>query len=475
MSAPSQSLSTPSPGSPSQSPPGRAGAVWAVVAFFRRSSVYMPLLAIVTAFALGGVLIWITSGSLDTVFLAYEGLLRGAFFKQRGLSESLVATIPYIMLSLGIAVGFKAGLFNIGVEGQFYIGAIAAAWMGASLQGLPAIIHLPLTVLAGAAGGALWAAIPAFLKARTGAHEVITTIMMNYISFRLAEFLISGPLRDPNAAAVQTPRIAPGAELWSFHAIPDRLQDPLNALLVALIVAGVGFVLARWALPRLARRQRDERRAALLNAAPAQAGVAIVAGILAFALLPALTRLWWPFTDPFDRLHTGLFVAVAAAFAVWWLLWKTTIGFELRMVGANPSAARYAGVSITRNIMLGMMISGALAGMAGMMEVLGVSICRCLPLFFSSGYGFDAIAISLLARNDPLGIMLSSFLFGAMRNGADLMELSSGVSKYIISLLQALVLLFVAAPPIVRWLYRLRAPGGREESATVTRGWGGQA
>lgn len=443
--------------------------------FFRRSSVYMPFLAIVTAFVLGGAVIWVTSGSLDTVFLAYEGLLRGALFKERGLSESLVATIPYIMLSLGIAVGFKAGLFNIGVEGQFYIGAISAAWMGASLQGAPAIVHLPLTVLAGAAGGAAWAAIPAFLKARTGAHEVITTIMMNYIAFRLTEFLISGPLRDPNAAAVQTPRIAPSAELWSLHAVPDRLQDPLNALLTALIFAGVAFVIARWALPRLARRRPDAGRAARLTSPPVQAGVAVVAGILAFVLFPVLTRLWWPFTDQYDRLHTGLFVAVAAAAAVWWLLWKTTIGFELRTVGANPSAARYAGVSIARNIMLGMSISGALAGMAGMMEVLGVSICRCLPLFFSSGYGFDAIAISLLARNDPLGILLSSFLFGAMRNGADLMELNSGVSKYIISLLQALLLLFVAAPPIVRWLYRLRAPGGREESATVTRGWGGQA
>lgn len=475
MSATPELLQKPSPRAPSEPPPDRADMLRAVGGFFRRSSVYMPLLAIVTAFALGGVVIWVTSGSLDTVFLAYEGLLRGALFKQRGLSESLVATIPYIMLSLGIAVGFKAGLFNIGVEGQFYIGAIAAAWMGASLQDVPAIIHLPLTVLAGAAGGAAWAAIPAFLKARTGAHEVITTIMMNYIAFRLTEFLISGPLRDPNAAAVQTPRIAPGAELWSLYAVPDRLQDPLNALLVALIFAGIAFVIARWALPWLARRQSDAGRARLLASGMAQAGVSVFVGALAFALLPPLTRLWWPFTDQYDRLHIGLFVAVFAAVAVWWLLWKTTIGFELRTVGANPSAARYAGVSITRNIMLGMSISGALAGMAGMMEVLGVSICRCLPLFFSSGYGFDAIAISLLARNDPLGILLSSFLFGAMRNGADLMELASGVSKYIISLLQALVLLFVAAPPIVRWLYRLRAPGGREESATVTRGWGGQA
>src|SRR6185295_12248848 len=152
--------------------------------------------------------------------------------------------------------------------------------------------------------------------------------------------------------------------------------------------------------------------------------------------------LWWPFTDQYDRLHTGLFLAIFAAVNVWWLLWKTTIGFELRTVGANPNAARYAGVNITRSIVLSMAISGGLAGLAGAVEVLGVSICRCLPLFFSSGYGWDSIGIALLAKNSPLGILAASLLFGAMRNGADLMELNSGVSKYITSLIQALVLLF---------------------------------
>ena len=169
---------------------------------------------------------------------------------------------------------------------------------------------------------------------------------------------------------------------------------------------------------------------------------------------------------------SGLLLAVLAAVAVWWLLWKTTIGFELRTVGANPNAAKYAGMSITRNIVLAMALSGALAGLAGTVEVLGVSICRCLPLFFSSGYGFDSIAIALLGRNNPFGILASSFLFGAMRNGADLMELNSGVSKYIISVIQALVLLFVAAPAVVRWLYRIKG-GKREEEAPLTRGWGG--
>jgi simple sugar transport system permease protein len=434
-----------------------------VAAFILRPSITMPLLSIVAALLAGALVIFITSGSLETVVAAYDGLLRGALFKERGLSESLVATVPYIMLSLALAVGFKSGLFNIGVEGQFTVGAISAAWMGQALEGAPAILHLPLALGAGALGGALWAAIPGFLKARTGAHEVITTIMMNYVAFRLVEFLVSGPLKDPVAAAIQTPRVSPGAELWSLSAIPARLQDPMNALFVALIVAGLVYLVLRAA--------RVTRRAAR----PARLAISMAAGALAFAVLPPLTQAWWPFQDPYDRLHIGLFLAVFAAVAVWWLLWKTTWGFELRMVGANPNAARYAGVSITRNIMVAMILSGGLAGLAGTMEVLGVSICRCLPLFFSSGYGFDSIAITLLAKNDPFGIVLSSFLFGAMRNGSDLMELNSGVSKYIISLLQALLLLFVAAPPIVRWLFRLRGAGKADEATPLTRGWGGQS
>ncbi|HTP10834.1 MAG TPA: ABC transporter permease, partial [Anaerolineae bacterium] len=206
----------------------------------------MPLLAILTAFILGGVVIWITSGSFQTVIDAYTGLIRGAFFKPRGLSETLVASVPYILLSLAVAIGFKAGLFNIGVEGQFYIGAVSAAWAGQAVQGLPAIIHLPLALLAGALGGAIWAAIPGFLKARTGAHEVITTIMMNYIAFRLTEYLVSDPLKDKVATAVQTPRVSPAAELWTLAAIPKRLEDPLNAVFVAVIIGLLAALIARW-------------------------------------------------------------------------------------------------------------------------------------------------------------------------------------------------------------------------------------
>jgi simple sugar transport system permease protein len=433
-----------------------------------------------TAFLIGALVIfftsWITthsiSGSLNTVIEAYAGLFRGAFTKQRGFSESLVATVPYIFLSLGLAIGFKAGLFNIGVEGQFYIGAIAVAWVGAipALRSLPAIVFLPLIILAGALGGGLWAAIPGYLKARTGAHEVITTMMMNYIAFRLVEYFISYPLKDKGSTATQTLPVAEGAQVWTLAMIPDKLKDPLNALMVALILALIVFVFARWlfGLPAMRKRIQTTGQKRLYTF-----GFAALIGVLTFIGLPALSRLWWPFTDQYDRMHIGLFLALMASVIVYWLLWKTTIGFELRTVGANTNAARYAGMNITRNIMVAMSLSGALAGVAGAVEVLAVSSCRCMQLFFSSGYGWDSIAITLLAKNNPFGIILSSFFFGALRNGSDLMELNSGVSKYIISLIQGLVLLFVAAPPIVRWIYRIKSERRPEEEAPLTHGWGG--
>ncbi len=430
----------------------------------------MPSLAILLAFVVGALVIWFTSGSLATVADAYIGLLRGAFIKQRGFSETLVATVPYVFLSLAVAVGFKTGLFNIGVEGQFTVGSVCAAWAGVAFSGLPAMIHLPLVLLIGALGGALWAAFPGYLKARTGAHEVISTMMMNYIAFRLAEYLISSPLRDLSSTGVQTNRVAPGAELWTLSAFPQQLQDPANALLLALVIAALVMLFARALL-------KGERFAARFAGVAQRRAVAVGAGLLTGALgffvLPTLTQVWWPFNDPYDRLHSGLFLAIFAAVAIWWLLSKTTIGFELRTVGANPNAARYAGVNITRSIILSMAISGALAGLAGAVEVLGVSICRCLPLFFSSGYGWDSIGIALLAKNSPFGILAASLLFGAMRNGADLMELNSGVSKYIISLIQALVLLFVSAPVIVRWVYRIKDTPKPDEKPSLTTGWGG--
>ncbi|MEP7199016.1 MAG: ABC transporter permease [Chloroflexota bacterium] len=431
----------------------------------------LPALAIFNALVLGALTIWITSGSLDTVVKGYSGLFEGALLGERGLSETLVAAIPYVFASLAVALAFQAGLFNIGVEGQFLIGSLSAVFVGTLSRDWPALIHLPLTLLGAMVGAGLWGALPGFLKARFGAHEVINTIMLNYIAFRLGEYLISDKtrMRDPVSSAVQTSSVSKQAELWSLWDVPNRLHDPFNAVLVGIAFALVGFVIARWIAS--VRRKTDDGGRGTNFRLPSPVIGLVVGFILGAAILPLTISAWWPFTSDKDRLHIGVFIAPTAAVVVWWLIYKTTIGFELRTVGRNPNAAVYAGINRGRNIILAMALSGALAGLAGATEVLGVSSCRCLPLFFSSGYGFDAIAIALVAGTHPLGIIPAAFLFGALRNGADLMELRSGVSKYIISLVQAFVLLFVAAPAITRAIYRMKG-ASRADEVPLTRGWG---
>lgn len=347
----------------------------------------VPMLAIFTALAIGALIILSTGAS---VVSAYNGLFFGALGSRVALANTLVEATPYILAGLAVALGFKCGLFNIGVEGQLGMGAIAAAVAGYALTGLPMIIHLPLAILAGALGGALWGAIPGYLRAKTGAHEVITTIMLNYISIRLTDYLIKGPFRDRSSSAPRTPFIQPSAEL--------------------------------------------------------------------------------PFLfGPNYRLHAGFILALIMVGVIWWLLNKSTIGFEIRTVGANPNAAQYAGMSITRNFVLAMALSGGLAGLAGASQVLGLE--HNLKSSFSAGYGFDSIAIALLAKSNPIGIIPAAIFWGALRNGAGLMQLQSGISISLINIIQALVIVFVAADVIVRWIYRL--PRGSGEQAVFTRGWGG--
>ena len=304
------------------------------------------------------------------------------------ITESLVAATPYILAGLGVALGFRCGLFNIGVEGQFFIGALCSAWVGYTFTDLPWFIHLPLAVLAGAVGGAFWGAIPGYLKAVTGAHEVVNTIMMNWIAFRLSDWLLNGPMKATGYRPI-TPQIEATA-----------------------------------ALPRI-------------------------------------------FPPPL-RFHVGFFLALAVAALVYWLLFKTTVGFEIRAVGANPDAARYAGISITWNFVLAMVLSGALAGLAGATQVLGTD--HWVGQGFSAGYGFDAIALALLGKSHPLGVVIAGVLFGTLRSGATRMQSMAGIPIDIISIIQALVIIFVAAPAIIRWVYRIRMP--RAEEIVLTRGWG---
>ncbi len=393
----------------------------------------MPILAIFTALVFGAIFIaafdpdvWAASGTglaavlaaaWQSITNAYAALFEGAFgspsriaegfsiYSQTGetkellrairpLTESLRIATPYIFAGLAVAVGFRCGLFNIGAEGQYFIGGLASVFVGYSVKGLPWFVHLPLALVAGMAGGALWAAIAGFLKAKTGAHEVINTIMLNYIAYRLADYLlqVNGPMARPGYRPI-SPEIEPTAYLPQFF--PN---------------------------------------------------------------------------DPSININVGLFLALAAVVVVYWLLFKTTLGFEIRTVGANPHAARTAGISVARNFVLTMAISGGLAGIAGAHDILGV--IHYMPNAFFSGYGFDSIALALLGKSHPVGVLLSSLLFGFLRAGAQRMQAPPAfVPIDIISVLQGLIIIFIAAPEVIRYIYRLRAPKGAKE-AVFTRGWG---
>jgi len=402
--------------------------------FVRRgmfSALVVPLLAVFTAFVIGGFIIAASTPDVlvawsnifqepmealritwGTVWEAYLALFEGAFGNPkliiegfqiwfstgdpaplyaalRPFSESLVITTPYIFAGLAVALGFRGGLFNIGAEGQLFVGGLASAFVGYSLSGWPMIVHLPLAILAGLTAGGLWGAIPGYLKARTGAHEVINTIMMNYIAFRLTEYLLTGPMARPDGLPI-TPQIKPSAYL------PTLLPPPV-------------------------------------------------------------------------RLHWGFFIALGAAVLVYWFLWKTPRGLEIRMTGANPSGARYAGVRIAFIIVLTMTLSGALAGMAGTVQILAVD--HQLVRSFSTGYGFDSIALALLGNSHPLGVVLASLLFGFMRGGAARMQSVAGTPVEIIRIIQGMLIIFIAAPAIIRSLYRLKPPK-EEEETVLTRGWG---
>jgi general nucleoside transport system permease protein len=303
------------------------------------------------------------------------------------LSETLVTATPLIFLGLSVALGFRSGLFNIGAEGQMNAGAMAAAVVGFSMD-LPGPLHLALVLLAGLAGGALWGSIPGFLKARTGAHEVITTIMLNFVAVSLVLYLL-------------------GTSLYRQQAEP--ISKPVKV-----------------AFPHL------------------------------FG-----TNL---------RVHIGIFVAIGVAAAVAWLLNRTTFGFEFRAVGANPEAARAAGMSPTRTTIVVMTLAGGLAGVAGANQL--ASVTPSLIPGFASGLGFDAIALALLGRGTPLGVVLSALLFGALRVGGRSMQSITQTPIDIIVVIQALVIAFVAAPALVRAIFRIRARAAAG-SQTFAKGWGG--
>lgn len=347
-----------------------------VTRFDLEQIIIVPILAVVIALLLGALTMFATGVDPATIARSFAALFTGSFGSISAVSETLTAATPVTMAALGVALGFRAGLFNIGAEGQLIIGGLAAVLAGFMLTGLPIYLHLPLALLAGMIAGGLWAAIAGWLKAATGAHEVITTIMLNFVAYRLTDYLLRNP-----------PLQKPGR------------SDPISE------------------------------------------------SVLPSATLPQL--LTW--IDPGFRLHLGFLIALAAVAIVYWLLFKTTVGFEFRASGASPDAARYAGIRAGLTIVLVMAVAGALAGLAGANQVLGV-LGRASPNF-SAGIGFDAIAVALLGRSHPVGVLFAGILFGALQAGGRQMQVSAGVSIDLIGIIQALIIVFIAAPLLVQTVF----------------------
>lgn len=369
----------------------------------------LPALALVTALAAGGLVIVVSDpGALDSwgSFLAdpagalgdswsvvrdaYRALFESSLGSTRALGRSLREATPLLFAGLSVALAFRAGLFNIGAAGQLMVGAAGAAYVGFTLDA-PAVVHLPAALAAGFAGGMAWGAVAGFLKARTGAHEVITTIMLNFIALRLLDFLLS-------TDAFQR----------------EGRNDPITAPVAE------------------SARLRE--------------------------LSPDFPVTW------------GLFGALAAAAGVWWLLERSTIGFRMRAVGANPAAARYAGMGVGATYLLSMGLAGGLAGLAGSANVLGVSSFSLTPGYYQF-IGFDAIALALLGRARPAGVVAAALLFGVLRSGATGMQAATETPVDIIVVIQALIIAFVAAPALIRAIWRIRADRVGE-GQTFTTNWG---
>ncbi len=337
----------------------------------------IPIIAVFIALFIGGILIRLQG--LDPV-VAYKSLFKTAFGSIEGIGATLGKSTPLVLSGLAVAVGLRAGLFNIGAQGQLLSGSLAAAWAGVTFDGLPGYIHIPVALIIGAFFGSIVAAISGLLKAYRGVHEVITTIMLNSIVMAIADYLASGKLREPGQFLTRTSEIAESARLPIIGNLPS-----------------------------------------------------------------------------------GFFIAVILGVFIWWVLGRTTSGFRIETVGRNRHAAWYSGISVKRTVVSAMVVSGAIAGLGGAIETLGITY-RYAPAF-NLGLGFDGITIALLGRVHPIGIIPGAILIGGMRAGAANMQFDAGVAPEIVDLLMALILLFVTAPLITRFFKN-------SSNKSMTSGWG---
>jgi len=325
----------------------------------------LPVIATLIALAFGAVLLLLLGvNPLE----AYGAMFKGAFGTVSGLTQTLTKATPLLLVALGICIAFRGGVINIGGEGQIILGAIAAAAVALSFSSLPGIILVPLTLGAGVLGGAAWGGIAGLLKARFGVNEILSTVMLNAIALQLMNYLLRGPMLDPE-------QIAAGTNVPQSATLPDQV----------------------WLLRLVPRTQ----------------------------------------------LHAGLLLAIVLAVVVYIFLWRTTIGYRIRAVGLNPSAARYAGIPVKSYMALAMTLSGAFAGLAGAVEVTGVHHRMIEGL--SGGYGFTGIVAALFGKLHPLGAIPASIIFGGLLTGADKMQRTVQVPSSLIVVIEGLIVLFVVA------------------------------
>ncbi|MDX1468903.1 MAG: ABC transporter permease [Acidimicrobiia bacterium] len=371
-----------------------------------RRALLVPSLALLLALVVGAIIIMATDidawdrmneapllaigDMFEGVWRSYRALFRGAFGDVRAISETLFTATPLILAGLGVALGFRAGLFNIGARGQMFMGGLAALWVALHVD-LPGVLLIPLAIVASIIGGGIWGGLTGYLRARTGAHEVITTIMFNLIAAQAILFALKTPV---------------------FQA--EGQQQP----------------------------QSEQ--------------------------IPEAARLGTLF-GPSYRVNIGLIIALLAVAGIYWLLFKSTLGFEFRAAGFSPSASLYAGMNVAFLYTAVMFISGGLAGIAGAAMTLG------LPPYvvfsnFAGNIGFDAISLALLGRSHPVGVLWAGLLFGALTAGGRVMQAAAGASVDLVIVMQALIVVFIAAPELVRKIFRLKR--GDEEATMITQGWG---
>ncbi|MDD3680310.1 MULTISPECIES: ABC transporter permease [unclassified Mesotoga] len=337
----------------------------------------VPVVSVLIALLIASIIIIMIGKNPIT---AYSIMLEGAFGSQEAVADTIMKMTPLILTGLAVGFGFRAGVFNIGAEGQMTMGALIGAIVAMNIGGIPSVIAIPLSILVGMLAGAFWASIAGFLKAFTGAHEVISTIMLNWIAANIASFMVSGPLAV-GSGTPKSPEIAEAAKL-----------------------------------PVILKVQATE-------------------------------------------LSIGIFIAIAVAIIMYILIEKTTTGYKLKAVGFNPHAAEYGGISIRKSIILTMAISGALAGMAGIVDLIGVPPHRFVGEL-TGGRGFDGITIALIGRNHPIGIIFAALLIAALRTGSNAMQIRAQIPNDIVSIIQGIVIFLVAAERIVSTLISWRRKKG---------------